>query len=439
MQKSVRRRLFYALVAVFLVLGTGIAFYADGWRFDFGTRTFEKVGEIYVRAYPADVAITLDGKPIQSGVGFISRGTLITDLLPRTYSLRLTKNGFLPWQEQAAVSPSVVTEFKYAVMIPQQAIMVSYGPFINVIPTPYGLVTQSASGTIIQNGHVIARGGAITFDPSFSTNLLVRQGPRGPYLNIDLTDITEQNLSTLFTARNISLTAAATVMQNADAVFALNSGHLWIMDAHSENIVFTARPSGTIIFEPSLATGPSGAVWTGYAASKNVTTAYNYRDASMTASPSQATVPGRTTRITRLTDTTFGILQNTGELYSYDIQSQIFTKIADDAVNAALSQDSGALAVLERKGIEIFSPSTNDYWRFNLPAADTIRDIIWYHDGRHLFVVYPERVAFLDLADAHLVNFTTVGNGILPAYDRDANVLYLLDNERNIVRYDFPN
>ena len=439
MKKSARRRLFYALVAVFLVLGTGIAFYADGWRFDFSTRTFGKVGEIYVRAYPADVSITLDGKPIESGVGFISRGTLITDLLPRTYSLRLMKEGFLPWQEQATVAPSIVTEFKYAVMVPQQATTVFYGPFINAIPTPYGLVIQHATGTIVQNGHTIARSGAITFDPSFSTNLLVRQGPRGPYLNIDLTNITEQNLSSLFAARNISLANAATVAQNADAIFALNAGHLWVMDAHSENISFTARPSGTVVFEPYLATGPSGAVWTGYLPAKNVTTAYDYDDASMTASPSATAIPGRTTRIMRLTDTTFGILQNTGELYSYDVSSQTFTKIADDAVDATTAENNGTLAVLEHKGIEIFSPSTGDYWRFNLPDAGAIRSIIWYRDGRHLFVAYPEHVAFLDLADAHLANFATIGDGIMPAYDASANALYLLDNERDIVRYDFPN
>ncbi len=116
-----RRRLFYALVALFFVLGAGVVLYAQGWRFDFATGHVDKVGAIYVRSFPADASIMLNGKPAQNQSGFLSRCTLITDLFPKIYQLKLTAAGYGDWHESAGVSPSLVTELKSAVLVPRTA------------------------------------------------------------------------------------------------------------------------------------------------------------------------------------------------------------------------------------------------------------------------------------------------------------------------------
>lgn len=133
MTRKARRLLFYALVAVFLVLGAGIVLYAQGWRFDFATGRVDKVGAIFVRAFPADASISLNGKPAQSQVGFLSRGTLISDLFPKNYKLKLSKNGYDGWQENVSVAPSLVTELKYAVLVPQNATSVAPGTIPGIL------------------------------------------------------------------------------------------------------------------------------------------------------------------------------------------------------------------------------------------------------------------------------------------------------------------
>jgi hypothetical protein len=67
-----------------------------------------------------------------------------------------------------------------------------------------------------------------------------------------------------------------------------------------------------------------------------------------------------------------------------------------------------------------------------------VQGLIWYKDDAHLFVQYPDRVAFLDFADTNLKNLTTVSPGTEPQYDAQENSLYLIDQGQKLLRFDFP-
>ena len=84
-----------SFLLIFLILGSGIVLFAEGWRMDFPSFRVSKVGGIYVRSYPEDARIFLNGKSVQNQSGFLSRGTLISDLFPKTYRLALTAPGYL--------------------------------------------------------------------------------------------------------------------------------------------------------------------------------------------------------------------------------------------------------------------------------------------------------------------------------------------------------
>ncbi len=89
----------------------------------------------------------------------------------------------------------------------------------------------------------------------------------------------------------------------------------------------------------------------------------------------------------------------------------------------------------------MFSLTTSDYYRFNLPDMASVESLIWYKDQTHLFVQYPDHVSFLDFADLSLHNFTTVSEistGTVPVYDTQENALYLIDQGKKLVRFDFP-
>ena len=306
-----RRKIFYTLVLLFIVLGGGVVLYAQGWRLDFTTWHFEKIGGIYVRAYPQNAAIYLDGKPIQNQSGFLSPGTLISDLLPAAYSVVLKAAGYDEWQENATVQPSLVIQYKYAVLVPE-----------NGVP--------AASSTVRQ---------------------LLAASP-----------------------------SATSTMATASAILA---------------------------------------------------------DASTAAS---TTFSGKNVEAQWITSSLAGILQNNGEFYLYDANAQSVSKLADDGKYFAATDDGSMLAVLEADSLEVFSLADSSmYYRFNLPNIADAARIIWYKDRTHLFIVYPDHVSFLDLADSGLTNFTTVGQGTSPLYDPQSNALFVTTPEKTIVEYDFPN
>ncbi len=322
-----RRKIFYTLVALFFVLGSGVVLYAQGWRLDFSTWRPEKVGGIYVRSYPSNATIYLNGQPIQNSSGFLSPGTLISDLLPRTYDVSLKAAGYDDWQENAAVAPSQVVQYKYAVLVPSVA-----------APAP--------SGTV--NAFITSQPTSTTLDP---------------------------------------------------------------FDPAQKVLVGT-----------------------------NKIAIYNIAQATTTA---KTTVIGKNLEAKWMTPTTIGILQNTGELYIYNPSdsdgAQSPRKLADDVKDFAATNDGSMVAALEGNSLEVFSLSDSSvYYRFNLPSINAATHVIWYKDNTHLFIVYPNSVSFLDLADTALVNFTTVAQGTHPLYDSAANILYITTPAGQVVQYSFP-
>jgi hypothetical protein len=134
-----------------------------------------------------------------------------------------------------------------------------------------------------------------------------------------------------------------------------------------------------------------------------------------------------------------GILTEDGSFYLYDTSQQNLQKIADDVRSANATTDGSRIATLESGSLEIFT--LNDpkrYYRFNLPDVGNAQTALWYRDGDHLFISYPDHVAFLDLEDASLANFTTVALGTSPQYDPETNALYLIDPNGALLRFDFP-
>ena len=74
-------------ILLFVVIGAAVVFYAEGWRINFSTLEAEKAGGIYVRPYPNNAQIMLNGKPVQNQSAFLSPGTFISGLFPKTYTL----------------------------------------------------------------------------------------------------------------------------------------------------------------------------------------------------------------------------------------------------------------------------------------------------------------------------------------------------------------
>lgn len=456
-----RRALFYGLVALFLVVGTGIVLYAQGWRFDFATFTTEKVGAIFVNSAPVNAAITLNNKKIKNESNFLNRGTLISNLFPRSYTLTLTEKGYDPWKEQVAVSPTLVTEMKYAVLVPANASSVSPTAGVtdffetsggdvvtesanDIIATPRHTATSSAATSSI----VIAHGEIITHSTDFTT--LVVKKAAGTYFAYDPStpSSTPINLSALFARAGIApktITAITVDPYNATNVFIETPQKFFTIDLSQRTIAaLTSAPAHTTLETP-FAISSSWLAWAEYHAASSTSQIVIYDPFSKGIINKSLTIKGKVASLKWIRGTTLGILRTDGTLSRYEIPTQTLTSIASGIKSFYPTSDGSTIAALGNKGLEIFSltlsSSEGNYYRFNLPNITEIRSLIWYQDNTHLFVVYPDHVNFLDLADLSLKNFTDISPiapHTMPIYDTTQDALYLINEQKRLVRFTFP-
>lgn len=438
---STRRYLFYGLMALFLVMGLSIVLYAQGWRLDLTTGRVSKIGAVFVRSFPDDADIFLNGKPATNQSGFLSKGTLISDLFPKSYSLKLSAPGYDVWHEAADVLPSLVTPFKYAVLIPQNAATASSGTVRDFLEYQGVIATESPSGTITADGTAIGKGTIVSATTDRST--FVFRNANGNYYLYNARGGAMENISGALAGNGAGSSSIQEVMVHPDdpvIVIAAGQKKIWLFDASEDTVTQIEKTPATQTVGPWVAVSNSLIAWTRTKIASGTAELMVYDQFLEEVTDSSTTIPGTNSKLAWINSGLLGMLQADGSLYLYNTGNRTLKKLADDATDFSATTDGTAIAVLEHKGIEIFS--LNDptgYYRFNIPDSGAADQLIWYKDGSHLFVAYPDHVSFLDLSDLSLNNFTTVGEGTAPVYDPSQNSLYLVSATGTLMRFDFPN
>src|SRR5437870_4039956 len=106
MRQSDRRKILWFLVFLFILVGGAAIFYAQGYRLNLSPLGIRKIGAIYIKSFPRDAGVFLDGKKIErsnhffgTSFFFLQGGTLINGLFPKKYDLSLTAPGFKDWKQ----------------------------------------------------------------------------------------------------------------------------------------------------------------------------------------------------------------------------------------------------------------------------------------------------------------------------------------------------
>lgn len=442
MTRRTRKVLFYGLVALFLVAGSGVTLYAQGWRLDLTTFQPSKVGAIYIRSYPGDAQITINGKATQNKSGFLSPGTFISDLFPKNYTITLKKDGYDAWSEVAMVMPAMVAQMKYAVLVPNTGTNVATSETVqNFFESGGNIITTEATNTAISwRGKKIATGNII----SHSANLknFIYQSVAGNDVLYDLTEATTTNLSPTLrkigaSAKNI--TSIAIDPYDATRVIVQTPRFINVIDlSNNNNVIDVADAPHGQVLQPPLAISPSLFAWTQFNTASNTSQIVIYDKFSGNITDNSLVIPGGIQALKWIDNGNLGVIEDGGALYRYDVSAEQLTKLADDVRDFYPTADGTELAVLEHRSIEVLSFNTTDYYRFNPPQVGDIQSLAWYKDGAHFFVYYPDHVGFLDLADMGLRNLTTISLGSAFFYDTSANALYVVDQGQKLIRFDFP-
>jgi hypothetical protein len=442
MSQHGRRALFYVLTLIFLILGTSVVFFAQGWRMDLPSFHISKVGGIYVHSYPENADIFLNGRSMQNQSGFLSRGTLISNLFPKTYHLALTAAGYDDWNENVAVDPSLVADHQYAVLIPASAAYAATDTVASFDAGTNGILSESSSGKIMVNGKTIGSGKMIAVSPDMRS--LIFQTSNGAIVFADLAEATTTNVSELFAEKGFSPVPEVQFSfdpSDDGAVFAVNAQKVeWFEMRENSGVTVSAASKGTVI-TGNLAVSPSTAAWT-HLLGKNDTASSTlvFYDLSLkTIATTTVALGSPVKELSWVTGNLLGILSQDGSFFLYDTNQRTLQKIADDVRSASATQDGSRIAALESRSLEIFTlGDPSGYYRFNLPNVADAQGTAWYRDDDHLFIFYADHVAFLDLEDAGLTNYATVARGTSPQYNPDANALYLIDPQSRLIQFNFP-
>lgn len=113
MSHRLRRLIFYTFLLIFLAITPCILLYAQGYSFDWQKKSLDKTGALYVRSYPKNISVYVDGKARDKTPCLIKR------LSPGKYQVTLKAPGFYTWQKTLAISENLVTEAREIIMVPK--------------------------------------------------------------------------------------------------------------------------------------------------------------------------------------------------------------------------------------------------------------------------------------------------------------------------------
>ena len=412
MSKSFRKAVLYALFGVFLVLGTGTIFYAQGYRFDLGTMRIKKVGAIYIQSHPKDAAIFLDGKKRDETHGILSSGVLVQSLFPKTYKVELKLDGYENWQRTVSVEPSLVTELN-PVLLPEKRNAISEKNAQGIYAFRDGIVALKTDGKIYIGETVIP--GINVIDWSAENNEILTSDAKGNYYLTLLSSAAKPTTQKLAAAKTYMLDT------NPGRLISYSPSQISILEAAgiSEKI-FTATKN-QIVEGVSSASGLIA--WSIYDIRYATSTTYTYEKFLGRVSNNGISIPGKTYKMHLSSKNILGLLQDNGELYFYNTLSGTLEKKGENVRQFSFSPSGTWTAILGEKTLEIFSKN-DDYARLNLSAYPYINSISWYRDEQHLLLNLESGMGLLDFSAVNPENIQHLASSINASYDADGNILY---------------
>ena len=113
MTRRTRRIILIGAVLFFVLVTPAVLFYAWGYSFDWQNKKIVLTGGIYLKSVPKKADVYINNQ-IQKEI----TPTFIKRLLPKEYQIKVTKQGYHPWQKNLKVESKIVTEAKNILLIP---------------------------------------------------------------------------------------------------------------------------------------------------------------------------------------------------------------------------------------------------------------------------------------------------------------------------------
>jgi hypothetical protein len=440
-----RRVIFILLSVLFVILGGALVGYSQGFRLSWSTLAVQKVGGLYIRSYPADALIFLDDEPIPNDSGLIQSGTLLNSLAPREYRVRIERDGYREIQQTVSVKPALVTELKYAVMIP-----LSTTPVETTLGTLRDFTALSNQQTFIEQGptSTVYRGAVL---PNATIMEIASDGSSAILSNRRSAELSLYHLPTNTTSSLTPLFAKITPrIQNTGRIVRIDDGSArTILAGDSQRLYLINTLSGGVEkledasrISKKSAIGPFLSsrfvvLWTVYDPSTDQSRIVIWDKFLKQRSEHPDFFKGKIIQLAWGRNGSIAVLQADGTL-SIGNPNQELTAIARQAKEFLFNLDASMIAVRQKDSLEIISlDEEEDYWRFRIADLERVEKLAWYKDGRHLFLGYVDKVRFLDFTDVRLEHFYTLAQTTAWQYVPADNAFYFLTPKGQLQKIEF--
>lgn len=421
--KDTRRIVIYSLFGLFFVFGAIAVFYAQGYRLDLGTFAVQKVGAIYVRTYPKNASVTVDGKNVDRGAMLLNSGTLVQDLPPKFHTVVIDSAGFATWTRRVTVGSSLVTEVR-AILLPEKPELVREKAPIEFWALPGAPLIEFLPG-LSYSGYKIP-GNLSDFSPD-KNQVLTRDTAKNYYvtnLNLATATMRSQKLTNIAGGKVLfDKTPGQFISYSAASIAFLSPGE-------APSPVFTAPKGQTII-----GAGASNNLLA-FATLDNKNNSWLWLYEKFSGNTKKiGSVPGQTAELRFSPDGRIALLENSGGLYLYDPSGGNISTSTSRVKSFSFSADGNSLAVLTEKTLEIYDD--NGPAELNLNLVPGIKKMYWYGDNQHLFLQFSDHLGLLDLLDFQPENIQYINNSTENSYDSISNSLYFI-KDSSLYRIVFP-
>lgn len=125
MTKKTRKLILRCLILGFFLAASGFLLYALGWslnRTAEGAFTFQKTGAVFLKIWPADASIKINGKFYSPKRDMFSDSgsELVKGLLPGDYQIEISKENFGDWQKELTVAAGLISSASKIFLFPKE-------------------------------------------------------------------------------------------------------------------------------------------------------------------------------------------------------------------------------------------------------------------------------------------------------------------------------
>ena len=433
MTLKTRRILFYALTVIFIIFGTVVVFYSNGWRLDLETLTIDKLGGLFFEITPRDATITIDKNQFEFKSGFLRSGTLIANLFPKNYTVKVTKSGYQSWIKELEVKPSLVTEVPPVILLPDKQDLGEVltdninnfwiGPkhYIAGKENRLEFKLQKLLGNNVVNW---SESGDSVITKNNSSFFLTNLGNQGSALNLSLSfgNLWQQK----FPDQKLEMIKTVLFYPAAENKFIVPTGNgLYLLDTEKFSL-------------SRLHKGPIGAFKVKnneiffYAEGK--VSIYNLSLDTEGLLINQEFKPAKDIQVS-LSGYQVSILGEDGKLYIFDRKSLTGNLIAENIASMLFSPDGKKIAFTNnRKELTVYhlSDPSKDNKKNEEPAIFNIgstEEISWHKNSAYLFIKYPTSLYLLEANNLPPINFQVIDlENKKFSYQPEENSIYLLKN-----------